>query len=64
MPGPKGPSEELIESIVELKQRNPRFGCRRIAQEITKTFDIDIDKDQVRRVLARIHRYRILSLNE
>jgi hypothetical protein len=26
-PGPKGPSQELIEAIVELKQRNPRFGC-------------------------------------
>jgi hypothetical protein len=26
-PGPKGPSQELIQAIVELKQRNPRFGC-------------------------------------
>ncbi len=51
--GPKGPSEELIEAIVELKQRNPRFGCRRIAQEITKTFEVTIDKDLVRRVLAK-----------
>ncbi|MEA3410489.1 MAG: hypothetical protein U9R74_03000 [Pseudomonadota bacterium] len=31
-PGPKGPSRELIQAIVELKQRNPRFGCPRIAQ--------------------------------
>ena len=31
-PGPKGPSPELIQAIVELKQRNPRFGCLRIAQ--------------------------------
>jgi transposase InsO family protein len=52
-PGPKGPSGELIEAIVELKQRNPRFGCRRIAQEITRTFEICIDKDLVRRVLAK-----------
>ena len=30
-PGPKGPSESLIRAIVELKSRNPRFGCPRIA---------------------------------
>ena len=30
-PGPKGPSEALILAIVELKSRNPRFGCPRIA---------------------------------
>ena len=52
-PGPKGLSGELIEAIVELKQRNPRFGCRRIAQEITRTFEVYIDKDLVRRVLAK-----------
>lgn len=51
-PGTKGPSRELIQAIVELKQRNPRFGCRRIAQQIAKAFGIDIDKDIVRRVLA------------
>ncbi len=33
-PGPKGPSRELIHAIVELKRRNPRFGCSRIAQQI------------------------------
>jgi len=26
-PGPKGPSEELILVIVEMKRRNPRYGC-------------------------------------
>jgi putative transposase len=51
-PGPKGPSQELIQAIVELKQRNPRFGCPRIAQQINNAFGIDIDKDVVRRVLA------------
>src|SRR5439155_23099225 len=29
-PGPKGPSKELIDAIVELKRRNPRVGCPRI----------------------------------
>jgi putative transposase len=26
-PGPKGPSSEVIRAIVEMKQRNPRYGC-------------------------------------
>jgi len=52
-PGPKGPSPELIQAIVELKRRNPRFGCLRIAQQINKAFGLDIDKDLVRRVLAK-----------
>ncbi|MGC1951678.1 MAG: integrase core domain-containing protein [Gammaproteobacteria bacterium] len=51
-PGPKGPSPELIQAIVELKQRNPRFGCPRIAQQINKAFGTTIDKDVVRRILA------------
>ena len=29
-PGPKGPAPELILTICEFKQRNPRFGCPRI----------------------------------
>jgi putative transposase len=33
-PGPKGLSAELIAAIVEMKRRNPRFGCVRIAQQI------------------------------
>ena len=33
-PGPKGPSDALIRAIVELKSRNPRFGCPRIARII------------------------------
>jgi transposase InsO family protein len=53
-PGPKGPSTELIAAIVELKRRNPRFGCVRIAQQIFYAFDID--KDVVRRVLAKHYR--------
>jgi putative transposase len=55
-PGPKGPSPELIGAIVEMKRRNPRFGCVRIAQQIAHAFGIEIDKDVVRRVLARHYR--------
>ena len=52
-PGPKGPSESLIRAIVELKSRNPRFGCPRIARIISQTFGVDIDKNIVHRVLAK-----------
>jgi transposase InsO family protein len=41
---------------VELKRRNPRFGCPRIAQQVAKTFGIKIDKDVVRRILAAHYR--------
>ena len=55
-PGPKGPDEALIQAIVELKSRNPRFGCPRIARIISQTFGIDIDKNLVYRVLANHYR--------
>ena len=55
-PGPKGPSQALIQAIVEMKQRNPRFGCPRIAQQINRAFGTNIDKDVVRRVLAAHYR--------
>src|SRR6202521_3740222 len=51
-PGPKGPSEALIQAIVELKARNPRFGCPRIARIISHTFGVDLDKNVVSRVLS------------
>ena len=55
-PGPKGPSAELVDAIVEMKRRNPRFGFPRIAQQITHAFGIEIDKDVVRRVLSQHYR--------
>jgi putative transposase len=55
-PGPKGPSSELVRAICELKRRNPRFGCPKIAQHLTKIFGADLDKDLVRRVLAAHYR--------
>jgi putative transposase len=51
-PGPKGPSSEVIRAIVEMKQRNPRYGCPRVAQQINLAFGLDLDKDIVRRILA------------
>jgi hypothetical protein len=29
-PGPKGPKKELIQTVVELKRRNPNWGCPRV----------------------------------
>jgi transposase InsO family protein len=55
-PGPQGPSKELIDAIVEIKRRNPRVGCPRIAQQLAHAFGIDINKDIVRRVLAKHYR--------
>lgn len=55
-PGPKGPSAELVGAIVETKRRNPRFGCVRIAQQMPHVFGISIDKDVVRRILAKHYR--------
>jgi putative transposase len=57
-PGPKGPPAALIAAIVELKRRNPRFDCVRIAQQIAHAFGIELDKDVVRRVLAKHYRPR------
>jgi putative transposase len=52
-PGPKGPNPELIRAVVDMKQRNPTWGCPRIANQITLAFGIPINKDVVRRILAR-----------
>ena len=55
-PGPKGPSAELILAVVEMKQRNPNWGCPRIAQQMALAFHLQIDKDVVRRILG--HHYQ------
>ncbi len=55
-PGPKGPNEALIRAIVELKSRNPRFGCPRIARILSHTFGVDLDKNVVYRVLSKHYR--------
>ena len=39
-----------------MKQRNPQFGCPRIAQQINKAFGTHIDEDVVRRDLAAHYR--------
>jgi putative transposase len=51
-PGPKGPTQEVIAAVVDMKRRNPSWGCPRIAQQIALAFGIPINKDVVRRILA------------
>ncbi len=55
-PGPKGPSKEVIDAIVEMKRRNPRYGCPRIAQQINLAFGLELNKDVVRRILETHYR--------
>ncbi len=52
-PGPNGPSQEVIKAVVAMKQRNPRTGCPGIALQINAAFGLAIDKDKVRRILAK-----------
>ena len=55
-PGPKGPSAGTHRRHHRAEGRNPHFGCVRIAQQITRAFGVEIDKDVVRRVLAKHYR--------
>ena len=45
---PEGPIRATLAAIVEMKHRNPKFGCVRIAQQIAYAFCIEINKDVVR----------------
>ena len=55
-PGPVGPSQDLINAILEMKHRNHRFGCRRIAMQINNMFGVDINKDVVWRILSKYYK--------
>src|SRR5215813_8992723 len=55
-PGPTGPNPDVIRAIVDMKQRNPTWGCPRIAEQISLAFGIPVNKDVVRRILALHYR--------
>lgn len=55
-PGPKGRSSELIAAVIEMKRRNPRMGCRKIAEQISSAFGLEINQDVVRRILIQHYR--------
>jgi putative transposase len=42
-PSPKGPTADLIGADVEMKQRNPIWGCRQIADQINLVFGTSIE---------------------
>src|SRR5262249_31862251 len=55
-PGRKGQETDMIRAVVEMKQRNPTWGCPRIAEQINLAFGTCINKDVVRRILASHYR--------
>ena len=48
-PGPKGPNPDVIRAVVDMKQRNPTWGCPRIAEQIALAFGISIKRVRPRR---------------
>ena len=52
-PDRKGPFEDLVNLIIEMKTKNPSFGYLRIAMQIQNSFNINLDKGVVRRVLDK-----------
>jgi len=52
-PGRKGPSDAIVQLIIDMKKRNPRFGYLRIAMQIEHAFGIELDKGVVKRVLDK-----------
>src|SRR2546425_3417600 len=54
--GPKGPDADVVRAVVDMNQRNPSWGCPRIAEQIALAFGIPINKDGVRRILALHYR--------
>ena len=44
-PGPKRPTADLIRAVVEMKRRNPTWGCPQIADQINLTFGTSIPKE-------------------
>src|SRR5204862_244245 len=54
--GPKRPSADMVRAVVEMKRRNPTWGCPRIAEQINLAFGTSINKDVVRRILALHYR--------
>jgi transposase InsO family protein len=52
-PGPKGPSTQVIQLVIELKRRNPTFGYLRIAMQVNDFLGTNISKYCVRRILKK-----------
>ena len=46
-PGPKGPTADLIRAVVEMKRRNPTWGCPQIAGQINLAFETEACGDEI-----------------
>ena len=53
--GRHGPSQELIDLVIEMKQRNPNYGYRRIAMQIYQSLGVTISCFAVGRILRKHH---------
>jgi hypothetical protein len=50
-PGPKGPTTELIDAVVEMKRRKRTWGASGLLSRLPWHSASDVDKDVVRRIL-------------
>lgn len=55
-PGRKGPSKELIKLVVETKEKNPSYGCPKIAMLVCNVLGVSIDEETIRRILSKHYR--------
>ncbi len=54
-PGRKGPTPKMVQLIIDIKQRNPRYGYRRIAMQVYQSFGITISSFAVGRIIRKHH---------
>ncbi len=52
-PGRKGPDQELIDLVIEMRKRNPHVGYGRISMQIYQEFGIKISRFAVGRILRK-----------
>ena len=53
--GRKGYDKKIRDLIIELKIKNPDYGCLRIAQTVNKLLGKEISEQTVRRILRKKH---------
>jgi hypothetical protein len=51
--GRKGPDQEIIDLVVEIKKKNPLMGYGRIAMQIFKEFGVEVSRFAVGRILRK-----------
>jgi len=56
-PGPKGFDRDMIKLVVEIKKRNPSYGCPKIAMLVTNITGISISEQSIRRILRKHLKY-------